>query len=49
MTRDYLTEDELKLVDEAETIVTALIALGFKYDYIKFQLENKYKDCKMLI
>jgi hypothetical protein len=42
LTRDYLTENELKLVDEAETIVTALIALGFKYDYIKHQLQNKY-------
>ncbi len=49
LTRDYLTEAELKIVDEAETIVTALTALGFKYDYIKFQLENKYKDFKMLI
>ena len=42
LTRDYLTKDELKLVDEAETIVTALTTLGFKYDYIKDQLERKY-------
>lgn len=42
LTRDYLTEHELKLVDEAETIVTALTALGFKYEYIKDQLERKY-------
>lgn len=41
-TRDYLTEEELKLVDEAETIVTGLVALGFKYDYIKDQLQRKY-------
>jgi hypothetical protein len=41
-TRDYLTEEELKLVDEAETIVTGLVALGFKYDYIKHQLQQKY-------
>lgn len=41
-TRDYLTEEELKLVDEAETIVTGLVALGFKYDYIKYQLQQKY-------
>jgi len=41
-TRDYLTEQELKSVDEAETIVTGLIALGFKYDYIKDQLQRKY-------
>jgi len=48
LTRDYLTEQELKLVDEAETIVTALTALGFKYDYIKHQLIQKYKNTKML-
>lgn len=42
LTRDYLTEYELKQVDEAETIVTALTTLGFKYDYIKDQLERKY-------
>jgi hypothetical protein len=48
LTRDYLTEDELKLVDEAETIVTALTALGFKYDYIKHQLTTKYKDIKLI-
>ena len=42
LTRDYLTEPELKIVDEAETIVTALTALGFKQDYIKYQLEVKY-------
>lgn len=41
-TRDYLTEDELKLVDEAETIVTALTALGFQFQYIKHQLQVKY-------
>jgi len=42
LTRDYLTETELKIVDEAETIVTALTTLGFKQDYIKHQLEVKY-------
>lgn len=42
LTRDYLTEEELKLVDEAETIVTALISLGFKKDYIIHQLRQKY-------
>ena len=41
--RDSFTGEELKLVDEAETIVTALVTLGFGYDYIKQQLENKYK------
>jgi len=45
--RDYLTEMELKIVDEAETIVTALTTLGFKQDYIKHQLEVKYGN-KML-
>lgn len=48
LTRDYLTEDELKLVDEAETIVTALTSLGFKYDYIKCQLERKYNEVKSI-
>jgi len=43
LTRDYLTEEELKLVDEAETIVTALVSLGFSYDYIEKQLIGKYK------
>lgn len=42
MTRDFLTNDELKLVDEAETIVTALVSLGFKKDYISDQLKRKY-------
>lgn len=48
LTRDYLTEEELSLVDEAETIVTALNALGFKFDYIKTQLERKYTNIKLL-
>jgi len=47
LTRDYLTESELKLIDEAETIVTALTALGFPMQYIKHQLEVKYGN-KML-
>jgi len=42
LTRDYFSAEELRLIDEAETIVTALIALGFKYDYIKHQLQQKY-------
>lgn len=42
LTRDYLTKDELKLVDEAETIVTALVSLGFKKDYILDQLRRKF-------
>ena len=48
LTRDYLTESELKLVDEAETIVTALTSLGFKFEYIKQQLINKYQTVKFL-
>ena len=40
--RDSFSKEELKLVQEAETIVTALIALGFGYDYIKEQLQKKY-------
>ena len=43
LTRDYLTKDELKLVDEAETIVTALVSLGFKKDYILDQLRRKFQ------
>ena len=42
LTRDFLTKDELKLVDEAETIVTALVSLGFKKDYILDQLRRKF-------
>lgn len=44
LTRDYLTKDELKLVDEAETIVTALVSLGFKKDYILDQLRRKFTN-----
>lgn len=40
--RDSFQEKELEMVTEAETIVTALIALGFEYDYIKEQLQKKY-------
>lgn len=40
--RDSFSGGELILVDEAETIVTALVTLGFGYDYIKDQLEKKY-------
>ena len=40
--RDSFTGLELSLVDEAETIVTALITLGFDKSYIKNQLEKKY-------
>jgi len=43
LTRDYLTEEELKLIDEAETIVTALVSLGFKKEYIHNQLIRKYR------
>jgi hypothetical protein len=43
LTRDNFSGEELKMVDEAETIVTALVTLGFGYDYIKEQLEKKYK------
>lgn len=41
--RDSFTGEELKLVDEAETIVTALITLGFNKDYIRSQLDKKYE------
>ena len=41
--RDSFEGEELTRVSEAETIVTALISLGFNHDYIKIQLQNKYK------
>lgn len=40
--RDNFTESELKLVEEGETIITALIALGFTYKQIEEHLRNKY-------
>jgi len=43
LTRDYLTKEELNIVDEAETIVTALVSLGFKKDYIFIQLTRKFQ------
>lgn len=48
LTRDYMTEGELKLVEEAETIVTALVSLGFSRDYIEEQLIKKFKSVKLL-
>lgn len=41
--RDSFTGEELRMVDEAETIVTALVTLGFGKDYIREQLEKKYE------
>ena len=46
--RDSFTGEELRLVDESETIVTALVTLGFGYDYIKQQLELKYSNVKKI-
>lgn len=40
--RDTFTTEQLKIIEEAETIVTALIALGFEYSCIKEHLERKY-------
>lgn len=40
--RDSFTVDELKLVEEAETIVSGLIAIDFTYEQIKEALSNKY-------
>lgn len=40
--RDSFSKEELKLVQEAETIVTALVTLSFSYEYIKEQLQKKY-------
>jgi hypothetical protein len=43
LTRDKFSEYELKTIAECETIVSALVTLSFSYDYIKEQLEKKYK------
>lgn len=40
--RDSFKGEELQMVDEAETIVTAFVTLGFGYDYIKSQLMKKF-------
>jgi Holliday junction resolvasome RuvABC DNA-binding subunit len=40
--RDNFTEKELALIEEGETIITALIALGFTYKQIEEHLKNKY-------
>ena len=47
--RDSFSGEELRLVDEAETIVTALITLGFGYEYIREQLNIKYNSVKQII
>lgn len=40
--RDSFTGEELVLVDEAETIVTALVTLGYEYDFIKTELQRNF-------
>lgn len=40
--RDSFSENELKLVEEGETIITALIALGFEYKQVEEHLRSKY-------
>lgn len=40
--RDSFLKEELKIVQEAETIVTALVTLGYEYHYIQEQLQKKY-------
>ena len=46
--RDSFNKDELKLIDEFETIVTALLSLGFNYDYIQTQLKKKYAENQII-
>jgi hypothetical protein len=41
--RDSFKHDELTLVDEAETIVTALLMLGFTYDEVKVKLMERFQ------
>ena len=43
LTRDYFTKEELALIDEAETIVTALVTLGYPKSYILDQLRRQYQ------
>lgn len=40
--RDSFTEDELKILEEAETIVAGLLAIGFSYQQIYEALKEKY-------
>ena len=40
--RDSFSKEELALVEEGETIITALLALNFTYEQIKDHLNNKY-------
>jgi hypothetical protein len=40
--RDSFSEKELAIVEEAETIITAFIAVGFTYKQIEEQLKQKY-------
>jgi hypothetical protein len=40
--RDSFSEKELSLIEEGETIITALIALGFTYKQVEEHLKNKY-------
>lgn len=40
--RDSFSTQELALVEEGETIITALLALSFTYEQIKEHLNNKY-------
>jgi hypothetical protein len=42
--RDSFTEVELKLVEEAETIITGLISVEFTYKQIEEHLNKKYKN-----
>ena len=46
--RNSFNGEELRLIDEAETIVTALVTLGFTYEYTKEQLFTKYNSQSML-
>ena len=40
--RDSFTEDELKKVEEVETIVTGLISMDFTYKQIEQMLKDKF-------
>lgn len=40
--RDNFTEDELKKVEEVETIVTGLISMDFTYKQIEQMLKDRF-------
>jgi len=44
MLRDTFTEQELRLIEEVETIVTGLVTMQFTYKQIEEMLQNRYTN-----